>query len=161
MHVSLSAFDARLHEGFLFTFSKFMLFKVASIDLTTPAIDFVTWNEAKEMYYTERKINSFLPSSLISVQLLQYQIAGHMLLPSHIPLCKGSYHLKFYKFTHLLEICILNRNSLKTKIYMALTFEGPKTCHMVRDIIGTQIIWQNSLSGCRAVQQGTLTDYLS
>lgn len=26
-----------------------MLFSVASIDLTTPAIDFVTWNEVKEI----------------------------------------------------------------------------------------------------------------
>lgn len=40
---------------FLFTFSRFMLFSVASIDLTTPAIDFVTWNEVKEIITKQLK----------------------------------------------------------------------------------------------------------
>lgn len=75
----------------LFTFSKFMLFSVASIDLTTPAIDFVTWNEVKEnITMKEKWAVSYQALLSPATDFLQYQVVGHPLLPSRMPLFYSS-----------------------------------------------------------------------
>lgn len=67
---------------------------------------------------------SFLLSPLTSIQFLQYQIAGHILLQSRTSLFLGSFHWKHYKSIH----------PLKAEICMALTSEGLKTCQRITDV---------------------------
>lgn len=50
-----------------------MLLSVASIDLTTPAIDFVTWNEVKEIITKKEKwAVSYQALLCLSTKFLQY-----------------------------------------------------------------------------------------